>query len=69
MTVIARPRDTDGTALQANINSLTTQIGVTSSALTLNHMNIKLDQAQRELVAHYLDTGRLTAASILSTMT
>lgn len=68
MTVTARPSDTDGKLLQANITSLTSQIAVTSSPLHKNAMSVQLDQLQRELVYHYLDVGRITAANILSTL-
>lgn len=68
MTVTARSSDTDGKLLQANITSLTSQIAVTSSPLHKNAMNVQLDQLQRELVYHYLDVGRITAATILSTL-
>jgi hypothetical protein len=68
MTVTASSRDPDGLLLQAQITSLTTQIASTSSALTKHSMSLKLDQLQRELVAHYLDTGRILAATVLSTL-
>ena len=69
MTVTANPRDTDGVLLQANITSLTSQINVTSSPLHKAAMNAQLDQLQRELVAHYMDVGRIKAATVLSTLT
>ena len=69
MTVTAYPKDVDGVQLQANITSLTAAIAATTGTLTVYQMNVKLDQLQRELVAHYLDVNRLIAANILSTMT
>lgn len=68
MTVGVPQGDQNAAILQSNINALNTKLGVTTGALQKEHMKVKLDQYQRELVYHYLDTGRLTAASILSTM-
>lgn len=68
MTVTAHPKDHDATTLQQNITALTTKLTVTSSPSAKNAMSIQLDQYQRELVVHYLDIGRLTAANILSTL-
>lgn len=69
MTVTARQSDTDGLLLQANITALTAQIAITSGTLHKYQMQLQLDRLQRELVYHYLDTGRLNAANVLSTMT
>jgi hypothetical protein len=68
MTVSPRPGDSDGYLLNSNITTLNTQINSTGSTLHKESMKQKLDQLQRELVYHYLDNGRLSAASILSTM-
>lgn len=68
MAVTARSTDVDGKLLQANITSLTAQIAVTSSALHKAAMNAQLDQLQREAVYHFLDVGRITAATVLSTL-
>lgn len=68
MTVTASPKDTDAMLLQANITALTAKLLVTSGTLTKHQMQIKLDQLQRELVVHYVEHGRLNAATILSTM-
>lgn len=69
MTVTAHPRDTGGAQLQSAITSLTAKLTITSSPSAVFQMNLKLDQLQRELVNHFLNYGRLTAANILSTMT
>ena len=69
MTVSPFPKDAAGVLLQSNITALTTAIGVTTSTVHKYQMQVQLDQLQRELVAHYLDVGRLVAANILSTMT
>jgi hypothetical protein len=71
MTVTAYPKDIDGSNLSAAVTTLTTQLAAIASTsnATKAALTAKLDQAQRELVYHYLDTGRLTAANILSTMT
>ena len=68
MTVTASTRDPDGLLLQANITALTAQIAATTSTLTKHQLSLKLDQLQRELVYHYLDTGRILAATVLSTL-
>jgi hypothetical protein len=68
MTVVAYPKDPDGVLLQANINALTTQLNLTSSTSIKETIRLKLDQAQRELVYHYLDVGRILASTILSTL-
>lgn len=69
MTVSAHPRDAAGASVQSAITSLTTKLTITSSPLAVNQMNVKLDQLQREAVIHFMNIGRITAASILSTMT
>lgn len=68
MTIVAFPRDTVGVNLQTQINTLTTAINNMGSALTKHAMSLQLDLLQRQLVGHYLDVGRITAASILSTL-
>lgn len=68
MTVGVPQGDSNAAVLQSNINALNAKLGVTTSTVQREHMKVKLDQYQRELVYHYLDTGRLLAASILSTM-
>lgn len=69
MTVTASPRDTDGAALSVKVTGLSTQVTALANGSAKVAASALLDQTQRELVYHYLDTGRLTAASILSTMT
>lgn len=68
MTVGVPQGDSNAALLQANINALNSKLGVTTGTLQREHMKAKLDQYQRELVYHYLNTGRLVASSILSTM-
>lgn len=68
MTVSARQGDNAGILLQANITSLTTQINATASAQHKYAMQQQLDQLQREAVAHFMDVGRIQAATILSTL-
>ena len=71
MTVSAYPKDTIGASLSSAVSTLATAVAAISSASagTKAAAAAALDQAQRELVYHYLDVGRLTAANILSTMT
>ena len=68
MTVKALPRDTDGSNLDTAITTLQSQISKTSNTLVKEQLNLKLRQAQVELVDHYMARGRLDPASILSTM-
>lgn len=68
MTVTANPRDTEGARLATAVTGLQNQLNATSSTLHKESLKAALDQAQRELVLHYLMVGRLTAANILSTM-
>lgn len=68
MAVSPRPGDNDGYLLQSNIVSLTTQIAATKSTAHNASMVARLDQLQRELVLHYLDVGRISAATVLSTL-
>lgn len=69
MTILPNSRDTDGVLLNNNITLLTAAIANQGNALTKHSMSLKLDQLQRELVAHYLDVGRLNAATILANLT
>ena len=68
MTVLATSKDPDGLLLQTQITALNTQINNTASTLTKESLRIKLDQLQRESVYHFLDTGRILAATVLSTL-
>ena len=68
MTVLATSKDPDGLLLQTQITALNTQINNIASTLTKESLRIKLDQLQREAVYHFLDTGRITAATVLSTL-
>lgn len=68
MTVTASPRDSEGARLAASITTLTTQVNNTTSTAHKASLAAALDQAQRELVLHYVMVGRLIAANILSTM-
>jgi hypothetical protein len=68
MAVTASPKDSDGVLLQSNITALTTAINTTTSPLHKYQMQLQLDQLQRELVNHYLDTRRILASTILSTL-
>lgn len=68
MTVGVPQGDSNAALLQSNINALNTKLGITTGTLHVEAMKRRLDQLQRELVYHYLNTGRLNAANILSTM-
>ena len=69
MTVSASPKDSAGAALSASVTALSTALTAAVGKPQYASMSAALDQAQRELVYHYLDVGRLIAANILSTMT
>jgi hypothetical protein len=66
MAVTPHPRDSAGTSKQAEITVL--QASVVSSPVTKAHVDAKLDQAQKELVLHYMNIGRISAATVLSTL-
>lgn len=68
MTVGVPAGDSNAAVLQANITALTAKLTITKGLLHVEAMKVRLDQLQRELVYHYMDTGRLNAANILSTM-
>lgn len=69
MTVKPSAKDSDGGALDVKVTSLAATATASAGKPQAAAISAALDQAQRELVYHYLDTGRLTAANILSTMT
>ena len=71
MTVTAYPKDVAGAVLQTKVANAQTAFNSISpaSASAKAAAATALDQAQREAVEHYLATGRITAASILSTLT
>ena len=69
MTVSAYPKDSAGAALSAKVTALSTQATALGNGPAKVAAAALLDQTQRELVYHYMAQGRLTAASILSTMT
>lgn len=69
MTVTPSTKDADGSTLNTKVTALQTTATAAAGKPQAAAISAALDQAQRELVYHYLDTGRLTAANILSTMT
>ena len=68
MTVTANPRDSEGVRLAAAVATLQTAKNLAVGKPHGPSLEAALDQAQRELVLHYVMVGRLNAASILSTM-
>jgi hypothetical protein len=68
MTVVANPKDADGAALQTKITALTAQVNALGNHPAKFAAQAALDQLQRELVNHFLMVGRITAATILSTL-
>lgn len=69
MTVTASPKDSDGAALSTKVTALAATASAAAGKTQAASISAALDQTQRELVYHYLNIGRLTAANILSTMT
>lgn len=69
MAVTASPKDSDGARLTTAVTSLSTAATAAAGKAHQASLAAALDQSQRELVYHYLDTGRLLASNILSTMT
>lgn len=68
MAVKPHPKDVRGQKMDADVTALVTQVALISSTASSGPVAAALDQAQRELVMHYLSIGRLLASSILSTM-
>lgn len=69
MTVTPSAKDSDGAALNTKVTSLSTAVTAAAGKAQAPSLSAALDQAQRELVYHYLDTGRILASTILSTLT
>ena len=71
MAVTFKGPDYTGRAYDQTITNLTAQLAVISQTLSpLHYHAVKqaLDQAQKDAVAYYLSTGRITAATVLSTL-
>lgn len=66
MTVTPHPKDSAGVSKQAEITAL--QASTVTQPLTKAHVDAKLDNTQKELVIHFMNIGRLSAANILSTL-
>jgi len=69
MAVTATPRDSAGATLDTKIANITAAKAATTSTALKEHLAVQLDLAQREAVVHYMEHGRITAATILSTLT
>lgn len=69
MTVKPSAKDTAGADLDTKVTTISTASTAAAGKAHAASLNASLDQAQRELVYHYLNIGRLSAANILSTMT
>lgn len=68
MAVKPLNKDKDGSVLDTNVTTLTTTVANLGNSPAKFAAQAALDQAQRELVLHYLNNGRITAASVLSTL-
>jgi uncharacterized membrane protein len=68
MTVTANPRDSEGARLATIVTNLTATLASAGGKAHAPAIAAALDQAQRELVLHYLMVGRITAATVLSTL-
>lgn len=71
MAVKPFPKDNVGAELDTKVTNLTSTANAIhpASAGAKAAAAAALDQAQRELVNHYMTNGRLSAATILSTLT
>ena len=70
MTVTAFPKDASGSALASQITARTTQMNTLAAGTPARlAASAQLDRDQQALVDHFMATGRLSAAAILSTMT
>jgi hypothetical protein len=61
-------QDAAGYALDAQITAVAALISANTSPLHLASYVARLDDLQRQAVLHYLATGRISAATILSTL-
>ena len=70
MAVTAHPKDVQGKVLDTKVANLTAALAAINpaSAGVAAKLASDLDQAQRETVSHYMAKGRITAASVLSTL-
>lgn len=66
MAVKPTAGDSNGTALDVKVTNLTNQLAAVSSTQHKASIAAALDQAQRELVYHYMNVGRLIASAILA---
>jgi hypothetical protein len=63
--------DPNGQYFDSAITTLTAQLAVLNSsvsALTYKHVKGALDSLQKEAVVYYMSIGRISAATILSTL-
>lgn len=68
MTVTAFPKDVAGQVKQAAVTTLQTAVNKTANGPTGAYLAAELDKAQRELVFHFFDNGRLLPATVRTTM-
>jgi len=68
MAVKPAPRDSVGAVLDTAVTNLITASNAAANKAHAAALAAALDQAQRELVNHYMMIGRITAATILSTL-
>ena len=70
MAITSAPaKDAPAAALHAQITAITAQIaGLPATSAVVASQAATLNQVQIALVMHYLETGRINAATILSTL-
>jgi len=71
MTVTANPTDKRGKELDTLITNATTTASLINASLSPGARataDAALDAAQRSAVTHYMNKGRISAATILSTL-
>lgn len=71
MAVTFKGPDVNGRQLDQTITNLTAQLAVINASLSptaYHRVKQELDYAQQAAVVYYMSTGRITAATVLSTL-
>lgn len=69
MAVTASLKDRDGQIIDAKITSLTTAMNAFAAGSSArNSMAAQIELAQVDAVNHYIRVGRISAATVLSTL-
>lgn len=68
MAVGSHPKDASGLALDTKIVNLTAALAAVGNGPAKVRLTDDLAAAQREAVVHYMNIGRISAATVLSTL-